>query len=157
MNFYLNLSPHFWGNLTSFVPVMAKNTCVCGCRIMLYYSKVNISLFRRFMKPKIGIMDTFLAHLTNFYQANPSFGGKPTSSVAVLAQNTCVYGRRLVLYHLNFNIISLSRFMKPGMGIIVWFLLQPHQFLSNQSPFWRKIVKFFLLFCPKTHVSVVVD
>ena len=57
------------------------------------------------------------------YQANPRFGGKPTSFVAVLAQNIYGYGCRLVLYHLNFNISSLSMFMKPGMGIIDGFLL----------------------------------
>ena len=34
-------------------------------------------------------------------------------------------------------LISLSMFIKPGMGIIDGFLLQPHAFLSKQSPFWR--------------------
>ena len=28
--------------------------------------------------------------------------------------------------------------MKTGMEIIGGFLLQPHHFLLNQSPFWRK-------------------
>ena len=91
------------------------------------------------MKPGMGIMDNVYSNLTIFYQANPRFGGKPTSCVAVPAQKTCVHGCRLVLYHLNFNNILLSRFMKPGMGIIGGFLLQSHHFLSNQSPFWRKI------------------
>ena len=59
--------------------------------------------------------------------------------------------------------------MKPGMGTIDEFLLQPHHFLPSQSPFWSKIDKFcycfghrhmFLvlwLFWPKTHVCMIVD
>ena len=37
----------------------------------------------------------FQSNLTILYQANPHFGGKRTSFVAVLAQNTCVWGFRL--------------------------------------------------------------
>ena len=75
------------------------------------------------------------SNLTIIYQANPRFGGKMTSFVAVLVQNTCVYYCRPVLHHLNFNVSLLSRFVKPGIGIIDGFLLQPHCFLL----FWRKI------------------
>ena len=48
MNFYSNLTiisptnPNFEGKLISFVAILAQNTCVCGCRPGLYYSKVNI-------------------------------------------------------------------------------------------------------------------
>ena len=73
-----------------------------------------------------------------------------------MAQNTCVYGCRLVLYQFKFNISSLSRFMKPRMGIIDGFLLQPRNFLSKKSPFWRKIDLFCGCFCPK-HMCVVAD
>ena len=138
MDFYSNLIIFyqsgpicFGGKLTSFVAILTKNTCVCGCRPVLYYFKVNVSLLERFMKPGMGIIDNFLLQPRHFYQANPNFGGKSTSFVAALAQNTCVHGCRLVLYHLNFNISLLSRFTKPGMGIIDGFLLQPHHFLSN--------------------------
>ena len=57
MNFYSNLiifyqtGPYFGGKLTSFVAVLAQNTFVCGCRRVLYYFKVNISLLGRFTKP----------------------------------------------------------------------------------------------------------
>ena len=53
--------------------------------------------------------------------------------------NVCKYGCRLVLYHLNLNISLVSRFVKPGMGIIDGFLLQPYHFLSSQSPLLREI------------------
>ena len=48
MNFYSNLtifyqkSPHFEGKGTRFVAILAQNTCVCGYKPGLYYSKVNI-------------------------------------------------------------------------------------------------------------------
>ena len=48
MNFYSNLtifyqkSSYFEGKGTRFVAIMAQKTCLCGCRLGLYYSKVNI-------------------------------------------------------------------------------------------------------------------
>ena len=79
---------------------------------------------------------------TIFYKANPHSGGKPTCFVAGLAQNTCVYGYRLVLYHLNFNISLLSRFVKPMRGIVDEFLLQPHHFLEKTFQYLREIDQF---------------
>ena len=126
--------------MTSFVTVLVQITCLCGYRRVLYYFKVNISVLERFMKSGIGIMDTFPIQPHHFLQSQSSFWISTwTSFVAILAQNTCVYGCRLVLYQFKFTIISLSRFMKPGMGIIDGFLLYPHHFLSNRSPFWWKI------------------
>ena len=104
--------------MTSFVAVLAKNTHVCGCRPVLYYFKVNISLSERFIEPLMVIMDQCVLQPHYFLPRKSPFGGKSTSFVAVMAHNTCVYVRRLVLHHLNFNISSISRFMKPGMGII---------------------------------------
>ena len=66
-----------------------------------------------------------------------------------MAQNTCMYGCRLVLPKLKFNISSISRFMKPRMGIIDGFLLQHHQFLTNKFLLWRKVDSFWGCFCPK--------
>ena len=65
----------------------------------------------------------FKSNLAIFYKASPHFGGELTSVVAVLARNTCGYGCRLVIYQFKFNISSISRFMKPGLGIIDRFLL----------------------------------
>ena len=45
------------------------------------------------MKPVMGIMVNFQSNLTIFCKASPHLGGKWTSFVAVMAQNTCVYGR----------------------------------------------------------------
>ena len=59
-----------------------------------------------------------------------------------MAQNTWLYSCRLVLYQSKFNISLIWRFLKPGMGIIDGFLLQPRRFLWNKSPFWRKINSF---------------
>ena len=84
----------------------------------------------------------FYSNLIIFYQTGPHFGGKLTSCVAILAKNTCVCGCRPVLYYCKVNIIILERFMKPEMGIIDNFLLQPRHFLPSQSQFWRKIDKF---------------
>ena len=78
--------------------------CVCGCRPVLYYSKITIILLGRFMKPGMGIMDQFVLQPHHFLL---SHGGKPTRFVPVLAQNTYVYGCRLALYHLILNISSL--------------------------------------------------
>ena len=75
------------------------------------------------------------SNLTIFYKASPHFGGKWTSFVAVMAQNTYVYDCRLILYQFEFNISLLSRFMKPRVGIMDEFLLQPHHFLSKKSAF----------------------
>ena len=83
----------------------------------------------------MAIMDNFPVQPDILYQASPRFGGKWASFVAVMAQNTCVYDCRLILYHFKFNISLLSRLMKPMMRIIDEFLLQPHHFLSNKSPF----------------------
>ena len=124
MDFYSNLtifsqtSPHFGGKLTSFVTVLAQNTHVRGCRPVLYYLKVNISSLGRFLKPVMGIMDKCLLQPRHFLSSQSPFWRKTTSCVAVLAQNTCVYGCRLVLCHLTFNISSLYRFTKPRMGTI---------------------------------------
>ena len=148
MNFYSNLiifslaNPNFEGKLTSFVAIPAQNRCVCGYRPGLYYSKVNIGWLGRFMKPGMATMVNFPVQPHHFLQSQPSFWWKWTSFVAVMAQNTCVYGCRLVLYQFKFNISSLSRFMKPEMGMINKCLLQPHHFLWNKSPFWRKINSF---------------
>ena len=57
--FYQN-SPHFGGKLTSFAADLAQITCVCGCRPVFHYSKVNIRLLGGFKKPKIGMIDRFL-------------------------------------------------------------------------------------------------
>ena len=98
----------------------------------------------------------FYSNLTIFYQTSPHFGGKLTSFVTVLAENQCVCGDRPVLYCSKVNISVLERFMKSGMGIIDGFLLQPHHFLSNQSPFWRKTNT--LCSCvSQTHVYMVLD
>ena len=90
------------------------------------------------MKPEMGVLLIFQANLTVFYQANPHFGGKPTSFVAVLTQDTCVCGFRPVLCQFNFNISSLPRFLKHGREIVNEFLLQPHHFLSKTFSHLRK-------------------
>ena len=94
---FYQISPHVGGKLTSFVAVLAQNTCVWGCRPMLYYSKVNIILLERFMKPGWESWIDVYCNLAIFYKAYSGFGGKPTSYVAVLAQNTYVYDCRLLV------------------------------------------------------------
>ena len=80
-------------------------------------------------------MDNFPVQPIIYYKASSHLGGKWTSFVAVMAQNTCVDDCRLTLYQFKINIHLLSRFMKPRVGIMDDFLLQPHHFLSNKSPF----------------------
>ena len=125
---------------------------MCGYRPVLCYSKVNISESERFVKPGMGIMVIFQSNLTIFCKASPHFGQKWTSFVAILAQNTCLCGCRLILYQFKFNISLLSRFMKPTIGIIDEFLLQPHHFLSNKSPFRRKMNYFVAILAQNTCV-----
>ena len=55
----------------------------------------------------MGIMDKLPVQPHHFYQDSPHFGGKRTSVVAVMVQNTCVYGCSLVLCQFKFNISSL--------------------------------------------------
>ena len=43
--------------MASFVAVLAHNAHVCGCRLVLYYFKVNVSLLERFTEPGMVIMD----------------------------------------------------------------------------------------------------
>ena len=57
---------HFGGKWTSFVAVVAHNTCVYGCRLVLYQYKFNISTLSRFMKPRIRIIDEFLLQPHHF-------------------------------------------------------------------------------------------
>ena len=83
MDFYSNLnifyqtSPNFEGKLTSFVPILAKNTCVCGCKPVIDYSKLNTSLLERFMKPGIETIDTFLLQPHHFLPNKYPSWGKP--------------------------------------------------------------------------------
>ena len=105
---------------------LAKKTCMCGCRLALYCSKVNISSLKRFMKPGMGIIDTYLLQPYHFLLASPHFEGTLSSCWSVLAKKTCVVGCRTVLYYFKVNISSLKGFMKTGIGIIDGFLLQPH-------------------------------
>ena len=53
--------------MTSCVAVLAKNSCVCGCQQGLYYSKVNIYSFERFIRTGIVIVDTFLLQPHHFF------------------------------------------------------------------------------------------
>ena len=47
----------------------------------------------------MGIIDGFLVEPAGLH-----FRAKVSSSVAILAQNTCVYDSRFMLYHFNANI-----------------------------------------------------
>ena len=85
------------------------------------------------------IIDMFLLQPHYFLPNKSPFWKKMSICVAILARNTGIYDCSLVLYPSKVNISSLSRFMNPWMGIIDYFLLQPHHFLSSKSPFWRKI------------------
>ena len=155
MNFYSNLNilslanPNFEGKWSHFVAVLAQNTCLCGCRPGLYYSKVNIGWLGRLIKPGMATMVNFPVQPHHFCKASPHFGGKWTSFVAILTQNTWVYGCRLILDQFKYNISLLSRFMKPMMEIIDEFLLQPQHFLSSKSQFWRKMNSFCVHSGPK--------
>ena len=74
-------------------------------------------------------MDSY-SNLTLFCQNSPYFGGKLTSFVAFLAQNTCVYGYRPILHYYKVNISLLGRFTKPKMGIM-------NIFYSNLTVFYQ--------------------
>ena len=87
------------------------------------------------MKPRMATMANFPVQPHRFCKAGPHFGGKWTSCVAVIAQNTCVYDCRLILYQFKFNLSLLSSEIEPRMGIKDKFLLQPHHYLSNKSHF----------------------
>ena len=79
MNFYSNLTisyqigPNFGGKLTSFVAVLAQNPYVCACRRGLYYYKANIGSLGRFVKPGMGITDSFLPQPHRFLPGRSLF------------------------------------------------------------------------------------
>ena len=87
----------------------------------------------------------FYSNLAIFYQTSLRFGGRLTSCVAVLDQNTCVWDCRPVLYYFKVNISLLERFMKPGMGIMAKFLLQRHHFPPSHSPQFCSNLGFYLV------------
>ena len=91
----------------------------------------------------------FLTNLAIFYQTSPHFGGKLTSCVAVLAQNTSVGDFRPMLYYFKLNISLLEMFMKPREEIMDKCVLQPHNSLLSQPPFWRKTDKLCHCSSPK--------
>ena len=41
LTIFYQTSPYLGEYLTSFVGVLAQNTLMCGCRPVIYYSKVN--------------------------------------------------------------------------------------------------------------------
>ena len=116
-----------------FVTIPAQNTCVCGHKPALYYSKVSVSVLERFMKPGMGIIDNFLLQTHHLLQSKSTFWGKATNFVAVLAQSICVYGFRLILYPLNFKISSWERFMKIGRGIKDSFLVHLYHIIPRRT------------------------
>ena len=63
---FCKASPHFGGKWTSFEAALTRNTWVCGCRLILYQFKFNISSLLRFMKPAMGIIDEFLLQRHHF-------------------------------------------------------------------------------------------
>ena len=80
----------------------------------------------------------FYSNLIIFSLTNPPFEGKLTSFVAVLAQIRCMGGSRPRLYYFKVNISLSRRFMKPVMGIMDKFLLQPYHFSPANPHFTAK-------------------
>ena len=137
-HFLVRKSP-FWRKPSSCGAVLVQKTCMCGCRLVLYYSKVNIHSLERIMKPRMGIIDGCLLQHHQLLPSQSSFRKLFSNFVAVLTQNTHVEDFRLLLYHSKVNNNSYESFMKPEMGFIDGFLLQSHHFLPSKSPFWREI------------------
>ena len=148
MDFYSNLiifyqtGPHFGGKLISFVAILAKNTCVCGCRPVLYYFKVNISLLEMFMKPGMGIIDNFLLQPRHFVPSQTQYWRNidkfcscsgPKHMFILLQTDT-------MPFKLQYQFIV--KVCEAWGGIIDEFVLPPHHFLSKPSPFLRKIDQF---------------
>ena len=60
-----------------------------------------------YMKPEMGNIDGILEQITLMYaKPIPLFEATPSSGVAVLAENLCVYGCKQVLCHSKVNISS---------------------------------------------------
>ena len=145
LTIFYQKSPHFEGKETCFVAILAQNTCVCSCRLGLYYSKVNIGWLERFMKPGMGIMDILPVQphhfLAIFDTANPYFGGNLSSFVAIftITKITTLYGCRLYRYQCKVNISSSERSMNYGRAIKDKCLVQAHHILHTQPIFWSKL------------------
>ena len=91
----------------------------------------------------------FYSNLTILYQTSPHVGGKLTSCVAVLTQNTCMCGCRPVLYYFKVSMCLLKRFIESWMVIMDQCVLQSHHFLPRKYQFRRKWDKFYYCSGPK--------
>ena len=101
-----------------------------------YYTSLNLILVQYQGSWSLGRESSmnFYSNLTIFCKASPHFWGKLTSSVAVLAQNTCAYGCRLVLYQFKFNIsyyqglwsLRGESYMDFYSNLTIFSLTSPH-------------------------------
>lgn len=78
-------NPYFGANLSSFIAIVAKNTCENGCRLLLYSFNVNMSSVAMLTNPVMRILDRFMvpSQITSFYQDNLQFGLKLCSTATV--------------------------------------------------------------------------
>ena len=140
LTMFYQIDPHIGGKASGWVTVTARNACMCGCRQVLYYSKVNITSLEMFLKPWMSIRNMSLLQHHQFLPSRSPFQREKNEELCLcIDQKHMIYDSILVIYHSNVNDISYARFMKPRMGIIDGFLLQPQYFLPSKSPFWRKI------------------
>ena len=147
---YINVPPRgekhppFWGGIDQF----------CGCsgpKHMCVWLQTSDILFQSQYQFIRKVHEGWDGNHGQFSTPPSPFSTKP---IPMLEENrqvlwmvqpkthVCMVEDYIVLYHLNFNMCSLSRFVKPGRGIVDEFLLQPHHFLSKPSPYLRKNDQF---------------
>ena len=81
--------------------------CVCGDRPVLYYSKVNISVLERLLKPVMGIIVGFILQAHHFLSNRSLFWRKIDSGflgvldethVCVVVEQCCTISKSTLVY-----------------------------------------------------------
>ena len=135
---------------------IAITPCVYDFRLLLYHAEAN---YISYVRPGMGIIDRFLSQPCQFLLSKSPFSRKIKClwGYVLLKRYVCMCGSRLTLYYSKVNISSLKWFMKPVMGIIDLYLLQPYYFLPASPHFEGKLSSCWPVFRQKRHVRAVVE
>ena len=71
--FFYKVGSHSGEKSSTCVAGLAINTCVYGCTLVSYHTKLNISLLSRFTKPWVGIVDGILVESSHFLPSQYPF------------------------------------------------------------------------------------
>ena len=108
--FFYQINPQPGVKLSSFVAVLAKNTCVYGTAVDCCYIISKLILIHDKGSQSLEFESQIIFQNNNilFPQANPHFGAKPSSCVIILAKSTCVCACGLFLHYYKINLFMVN-------------------------------------------------